>query len=39
MDEGKLKVTVSQELALTEAVKAHKLLETGSMTGKIVLLV
>jgi NADPH:quinone reductase len=39
MDEGKLKVTVSQELALTEAAKAHELLETGSMTGKIVLLI
>jgi NADPH:quinone reductase len=39
MDEGKLKVAVSQELALTEAAKAHELLETGSMTGKIVLLI
>jgi NADPH:quinone reductase len=39
IDEGKLKVIVSHELALTEAAKAHKLLETGSMTGKIVLLI
>ncbi|AFZ00174.1 zinc-dependent alcohol dehydrogenase family protein [Calothrix sp. PCC 6303] len=39
MDEGKLKVSVSQEFGLTEAAKAHKLLETGSMTGKIVLLI
>lgn len=37
IDEGKLKVQVSHELALQEAAKAHELIETGSMTGKIVL--
>jgi hypothetical protein len=34
-----LKVTVNHELPLQEAAKAHKLLETGSMTGKIILLI
>ncbi|HLP87322.1 MAG TPA: zinc-dependent alcohol dehydrogenase family protein [Nostocaceae cyanobacterium] len=37
IDEGKLKVQVSHELALQEAAKAHELIETSSMTGKIVL--
>lgn len=39
MDEGKLKIHVSQTFPLAEAAKAHKLLETGSVTGKIVLLI
>jgi NADPH:quinone reductase len=37
MDEGKLKVQVSETFPLQEAAKAHQLLESGSMTGKIVL--
>ncbi|KYC40109.1 alcohol dehydrogenase [Scytonema hofmannii PCC 7110] len=39
MDGGKLKIQVSKTFPLQEAAKAHQLLETGSMTGKIVLLV
>jgi NADPH:quinone reductase len=39
IDEGKLKIQVSQKFALEDAAKAHHLLETGSMTGKIVLLI
>lgn len=39
IDEGKLKIHVSQTFPLAEAAKAHKLLETGSVTGKIVLLI
>lgn len=37
MDEGKLKIQVSETFPLQEAAKAHQLLESGSMTGKIVL--
>lgn len=39
MDAGKLKVWVEHEFALEDAVKAHQLLESGSMIGKIVLIV
>ncbi len=39
MDGGKLKIQVSKTFPLQEAAKAHQLLETGSMTGKIVLLI
>lgn len=39
IDEGKLKIHVSQTFPLAEAAKAHKLLETGSVTGKIVLMI
>jgi NADPH2:quinone reductase len=39
IDEGKLKIHVSQKFSLAEAAKAHQLLETGSVTGKIVLLI
>lgn len=38
MDAGKLKIHVSQTFPLENAADAHKLLETGSITGKIVLL-
>lgn len=38
IDEGKLKIHVSHKFPLAEAAKAHQLLETGSITGKIVLL-
>jgi NADPH:quinone reductase len=38
IDEGKLKVTVSQTFSLVEAAKAHALIETGSVLGKVVLL-
>ncbi|BAY26303.1 alcohol dehydrogenase [Calothrix sp. NIES-2100] len=38
IDEGKLKIHVSHKFPLEEAAKAHKLIETGSITGKIVLL-
>lgn len=38
MDEGKLKVEVSHQFPLAEAAKAHELLESGSVMGKIVLL-
>ena len=37
IDEGKLKIHVSKVFPLSEAVEAHRLLETGSVTGKIVL--
>ncbi|TBR59469.1 alcohol dehydrogenase [Westiellopsis prolifica IICB1] len=37
IDAGKLKIHVSHELPLAEAVKAHQLIESGSTTGKIVL--
>jgi NADPH:quinone reductase len=37
VDEKKLKIHVSQEFPLTEAANAHRLLETGSVTGKLVL--
>jgi NADPH2:quinone reductase len=36
-DSGKLKIHVSEVFQLADAAKAHQLLETGSMTGKIVL--
>ncbi|AFY30776.1 zinc-dependent alcohol dehydrogenase family protein [Calothrix sp. PCC 7507] len=39
IDEGKLKIHVSHQFPLAEAAKAHQLLETGSITGKIVLLI
>jgi NADPH:quinone reductase len=39
IDEGKLKIHVSQTFPLEAAVEAHKLLETGSMMGKIVLVI
>ncbi len=34
-DSGKLKIHVSEVFALADTAKAHQLLETGSMTGKI----
>lgn len=37
IEQGKLKVHVSHQFPLKEAAKAHQLLETGSITGKIVL--
>ncbi|NJM69568.1 MAG: zinc-dependent alcohol dehydrogenase family protein [Scytonema sp. RU_4_4] len=39
IDAGKLHIQVSKTFSLKEAVQAHHLLETGSVTGKIVLLV
>ncbi|MBF2066738.1 MAG: zinc-dependent alcohol dehydrogenase family protein [Calothrix sp. C42_A2020_038] len=39
IDEGKLTIDVSHELPLADARAAHQLLETGSITGKIVLLI
>ncbi|MGB5959086.1 MAG: zinc-dependent alcohol dehydrogenase family protein [Coleofasciculaceae cyanobacterium] len=39
IDEGKLKIHLSQTLPLENAAAAHKALETGSTTGKIVLLI
>ncbi|PMB18217.1 zinc-dependent alcohol dehydrogenase family protein [Fischerella thermalis] len=39
IDAGKLKIHVSQELPLSEAAKAHRLIESGSTTGKIVLVI
>lgn len=36
---GRLKIHVSKELPLTEAAAAHRLIETGSTTGKIVLVI
>ena len=36
-DQGKLKVEISQELSLSEAAKAHQLIEAGGVVGKIVL--
>ncbi|MDB9375542.1 zinc-dependent alcohol dehydrogenase family protein [Nodularia sphaerocarpa] len=38
MDEGKLKVEVSHRFPLAEAVRAHEVLESGAMIGKVVLL-
>ncbi|MBW4617717.1 MAG: zinc-dependent alcohol dehydrogenase family protein [Desmonostoc vinosum HA7617-LM4] len=38
IDQGKLKIHVSHRLPLKEAARAHQLLENGSNTGKIVLL-
>ncbi|WP_138503295.1 zinc-dependent alcohol dehydrogenase family protein [Nostoc sp. PA-18-2419] len=39
IDEGKLKIHVSHKFPLEEAVKAHQLVESGTVTGKIVLLI
>ncbi|NMF63058.1 zinc-dependent alcohol dehydrogenase family protein [Brasilonema octagenarum] len=39
IDAGKLQIQVSHTFSLEEAAKAHHLLETGSVTGKIILLV
>jgi NADPH2:quinone reductase len=39
IDEGKLKIQVSHQFPLQEAAKAHQLLETGSIMGKIVLVI
>jgi NADPH:quinone reductase len=39
MDRNELKIHVSHEFALQDAAKAHQLLESGSITGKIVLLI
>lgn len=39
IDAGKLKIHVSQELPLSEAAKAHQLIESGSTTGKIALVI
>lgn len=36
-DEGKLKIHLNQTFALEDAIEAHRLLEAGSMVGKIVL--
>ena len=36
-DSGKLKIHVSEVFSLADAAKAHQLLESGSMTGKLVL--
>jgi NADPH2:quinone reductase len=37
IDQGSLKIKVSNQFPLEEAAAAHKLLESGSLTGKIVL--
>ena len=37
IDQGKLKVHVSQTYPLSQANQAHELVETGSVTGKVVL--
>lgn len=39
MDEGKLKIQVNHQFALKDADKAHSLIETGAIAGKIVLLI
>ncbi|MBW4564324.1 MAG: zinc-dependent alcohol dehydrogenase family protein [Mojavia pulchra JT2-VF2] len=39
IDQGQLKIHVSHKFPLQEAAKAHQLLESGSITGKIVLLI
>ncbi|GAC1479053.1 MAG: hypothetical protein NVS2B14_19910 [Chamaesiphon sp.] len=39
IDEGKLKIHLSKTFPLEEASAAHQLMETGSITGKIVLLI
>jgi NADPH2:quinone reductase len=39
MDEGKLKIHLSETYPLKDAVAAHKAIETGSTTGKISLLI
>jgi NADPH:quinone reductase len=38
-DEGKLKIQVNHKFPLEEAAKAHQLIESGSVAGKIVLLI
>jgi NADPH2:quinone reductase len=38
MDEGKLKIKVSQTFPLSQAAQAHNLIENGSVLGKVVLL-
>lgn len=38
IDSGKLKIDARHQFKLSEAAKAHELLETGSITGKIILL-
>jgi len=39
IDEGKLKIHLSQTFSLKDAAAAHKALESGSITGKIALLI
>ena len=39
IDQGKLNIHLSQTFPLEEAAAAHKALETGSMTGKIALVI
>ncbi|HEY9873135.1 MAG TPA: zinc-dependent alcohol dehydrogenase family protein [Candidatus Obscuribacterales bacterium] len=39
IDQGKLKINLNKTFPLKEAAAAHQLLESGSMTGKIVLLI
>nr|WP_228014740.1 zinc-dependent alcohol dehydrogenase family protein [Fortiea sp. LEGE XX443] len=39
MEQGKLKIQVNHQFALKDAVKAHELIETGAIAGKIVLLI
>ncbi|MGZ5008595.1 MAG: zinc-binding dehydrogenase, partial [Methylobacter sp.] len=39
IDKGVLKTHISRQLSLAEAVEAHRLLETGHSTGKVVLVV
>lgn len=39
IDEGKLTIHLNQTFPLQEAAKAHKMLETGSLTGKIALVI
>jgi NADPH:quinone reductase len=39
MDDGKLKIHVTHQLPLADAANAHQLLETGSIAGKIILLI
>ncbi|NER52160.1 MAG: zinc-binding dehydrogenase, partial [Symploca sp. SIO1A3] len=39
IDEGKLKIHLSQTFPLQDAAVAHQAIETGSTTGKIALLI
>ncbi|BAY17485.1 alcohol dehydrogenase [Anabaenopsis circularis NIES-21] len=39
MEEGKLKIQVNHQFSLKDAPKAHELIETGAIAGKIVLLI
>lgn len=39
IEQGKLKIQLEKTFPLAEAAEAHRLLETGSMTGKIVLII